>query len=362
MAKNSRSWTTLFDDAPGPNRGSILTQPNMYARGILFGKMKYELGDHSFVRCPENGLAADIEFKTKGWVGGTYNAIGGTIKNERTGETLFELSGFWSGEMTIKDTKTGQKKVLFDATHAKHAPPLARPIEEQGERESQRLWKSTVLAVHVRDHEVATTEKAKIEDRQREEAKRREELGVEWKPKLFRRVDTRPGGAEEGEDDLEWIINANLYVLVSFILILTDTRLPRDPRANPQELVEKILSIAPILPGQGAVNERDPKTQSQPSGALHNAGEHLQASGNLIDFDSRPPSTAPPESHPVQNVSNPQQTMHRHTASLMDDDEHINNQMSKLNMHEAMIPEGTKPLRRADTETSEVDVFVDAEG
>ena len=74
----------------------------MYARGILFGKMKYELGDHSFVRCPEQNLIANIEFKTKGYFGGTYNAIGGVIKNEKTGETLFELSGMWSGEMTIK--------------------------------------------------------------------------------------------------------------------------------------------------------------------------------------------------------------------------------------------------------------------
>lgn len=75
----------------------------MYARGILFGKMKYELGDHSFVRCEEQNLVANIEFKTKGYFGGTYNAIGGVIKNEKTGESLFELSGMWSGEMTIKN-------------------------------------------------------------------------------------------------------------------------------------------------------------------------------------------------------------------------------------------------------------------
>lgn len=77
----------------------------MYARGILFGKMKYELGDHSFVRCPELGLVADLEFKTKGWVGGTYNAIGGFIKNEKTGEALYEFSGLWSDEMVIKNLK-----------------------------------------------------------------------------------------------------------------------------------------------------------------------------------------------------------------------------------------------------------------
>lgn len=98
---------TLLNRGKNPKKGEkyILTQPNMYARGILFGKMKYELGDHSFVRCPELGLVADIEFKTKGWVSGTYNAIGGTVKNEHTGETLFELSGLWSDEMVIKDLR-----------------------------------------------------------------------------------------------------------------------------------------------------------------------------------------------------------------------------------------------------------------
>lgn len=75
----------------------------MYARGILFGKMKYELGDHSYVRCPEHDLVADIEFKTKGYFSGTYNAIGGTIRNEKTGEVYYELSGMWNGEMTIKN-------------------------------------------------------------------------------------------------------------------------------------------------------------------------------------------------------------------------------------------------------------------
>lgn len=84
-------------------RGSIVTQPNMYARGILFGKMKYELGDHSYVRCAENNLVADLEFKVKGYFMGTYNAIGGNIRNEATGEVFYELSGFWNGEMFIKD-------------------------------------------------------------------------------------------------------------------------------------------------------------------------------------------------------------------------------------------------------------------
>jgi hypothetical protein len=89
---------------------SFITQPNMYARGILFGKMKYELGDHAFLRCPETGLMADLEFKTKGYFGGTYNAIGGFIKDMNTDKNLYELSGLWNGEMFIKNLTVSSRK------------------------------------------------------------------------------------------------------------------------------------------------------------------------------------------------------------------------------------------------------------
>jgi hypothetical protein len=74
----------------------------MYARGILFGTMKYELGDHAYIRCPETGMTADLEFKTRGYFSGTYNAIGGFIKDPN-GKNLFEFSGLWNEQMYIKD-------------------------------------------------------------------------------------------------------------------------------------------------------------------------------------------------------------------------------------------------------------------
>jgi len=197
----------------------------MYARGILFGTMKYELGDHAYIRCPETGMVADLEFKTRGYFSGTYNAIGGFIKDAH-GKQLYELSGLWNEEMYIKDltvgttcflenvvadaSQTGKKELLFDASHAKHSPPLARPLEEQGERESQKLWHDTTEAVKRRDQEVATDAKAKIEDMQREEAAKRNSEGVDWHPQLFRRVQGGHGQPEEGEEDLEWIINAKV--------------------------------------------------------------------------------------------------------------------------------------------------------
>lgn len=57
---------------------------------------------------------------------------------------------------------------------------------------------------------MATSEKTKVEDQQREEAAKRAEENVEWHPRLFRPVRGGPGGSEEGEEDLDWIINAEV--------------------------------------------------------------------------------------------------------------------------------------------------------
>lgn len=106
--------------------------------------------------------------------------------------------------------QTGQREMFFDANKSRPSPPQVRPIDEQDERESQRLWEKTARAVKERNHEVATDEKTKIEDRQREEAAIRAQEDVEWHPRLFRRVKGGPGGPEEGQEDLEWIINATV--------------------------------------------------------------------------------------------------------------------------------------------------------
>lgn len=102
--------------------------------------------------------------------------------------------------------------MFFNANRSKPSPPQVRPIEEQWDRESQRLWKNTADAVKDRNHELATDEKTKIEDRQREEAAQRAQEGVEWQPRLFRRIHNDSHSPEEGLEDLEWIINADMYV------------------------------------------------------------------------------------------------------------------------------------------------------
>lgn len=79
--------------------------------------MKTELGDHMIVRCQALGLEADIEFKTKGFISGTYDAIEGSIKEIETSKELFQLTGKWNDIIDIKDLNTGKNWYL--STHIK---------------------------------------------------------------------------------------------------------------------------------------------------------------------------------------------------------------------------------------------------
>lgn len=95
--------------------------PNMYARGILWGKMVLELGDSCTAKNERNGLSAELQFKTKvrdlfihrfcyfihayfqGYFSGTYNAIAGRIRRGNTDSG--ELTGKWSHVMEYKNAK-----------------------------------------------------------------------------------------------------------------------------------------------------------------------------------------------------------------------------------------------------------------
>lgn len=63
--------------------------PNMYARGILFGKMVLELGDTCMAKNETHGLFCDLEFKTK--VRGFLSVPVFTMLTRREGFLLRDL-------------------------------------------------------------------------------------------------------------------------------------------------------------------------------------------------------------------------------------------------------------------------------
>lgn len=229
------TFLNITDEKTGKPEVYTLSQPNMYARGILFGGLKFELGDHLLIKVSSSPLVADIEFKTKGFISGTYNVILGIV--EKNNSKLYEITGKWNEVMEIKDLKTKKTSMFFDCFKAKPLKPKVRDISEQGEFESRRLWLKVTDALAERNHAVATEEKFKVEESQREAAKKRIEDGVEFQPKLFRKL-TIEETAEFGNEHLEFII-------------YKDHALQNDAvKHDAKKMKEHIFEIAPFLPGQ----------------------------------------------------------------------------------------------------------------
>ncbi|KAI0029071.1 Oxysterol-binding protein [Vararia minispora EC-137] len=169
----------------------VITMPNMFARGILFGKMVLELGDACSAHCGAHDVHADIEFKTKGFFSGAYNAIAGRAR--RGTAELGEISGKWSEVMEFRSAKTGQTRVLFDVQKdgSKMAPKWVAPEDEQEQYESRRLWKDLTKAILAKDMEAATAAKTAVENAQREQRGARELSGEAFAPRFFAPRDGR---------------------------------------------------------------------------------------------------------------------------------------------------------------------------
>ena len=67
--------------------------------------LNLELGDSCTARNDRLGLVADLQFKTKGYFSGTYNAISGKVRRTTTNTDRGEISGKWSSVMEYKPVK-----------------------------------------------------------------------------------------------------------------------------------------------------------------------------------------------------------------------------------------------------------------
>lgn len=209
-----------FTNRPGEEY--IITNPNIYIRGIFLGTMLMELGDIVTIECPKLGLIADIDFKVKGYFTGTYNAISGKIRTLDE-EVLYNISGKWTDRMVItpvvKRSSSRKQRASVSSTSLSESKNLsnAQPYEQltpsciissngsselldvstlhsitlsvieeskQHPFESRHLWSNVTEAIKNRDMKTATIEKTLIEDRQRAIVKLREIQTVP-NPNLF---------------------------------------------------------------------------------------------------------------------------------------------------------------------------------
>ncbi|EEB17745.1 oxysterol binding protein 9, putative [Pediculus humanus corporis] len=162
----------------------VLTFPSGYGRSILTTPW-IELGGTVTISCKKSGYNANIEFHTKPFYGGKKHRITGEIYGPSEKKPFITISGEWNGVMESKNAETGRVEVFVDVLKTPVTKKIVQSVFEQKENESRNLWKDVTAGLRLNDIDKATMAKTMLEQKQRDEAKKRRDTGTSWETKLF---------------------------------------------------------------------------------------------------------------------------------------------------------------------------------
>ncbi|XP_037090950.1 oxysterol-binding protein-related protein 9-like, partial [Pollicipes pollicipes] len=165
----------------------LLSFPSGYGRSIL-GVPWVELGGAVTISCSKTGYFANVEFLTKPFYGGKKHRIVAEAFEPGAKKPFLRVEGAWNGVMQIKQD-AGEPTTFVNTHTAPLVNKQVKPIAEQAEYESRRLWKDVTYNLKHGNIDAATDAKCFLEQRQRDEAKQRKAAALQWETKLFHKFD-----------------------------------------------------------------------------------------------------------------------------------------------------------------------------
>lgn len=162
----------------------ILTFPNGYARSILTVPW-IELGGATTITCAQTGYQANIEFLTKPFYGGKKNRITCQVNQPGDKKPFLSITGEWCGAMEAK-WADGRTEIFADVRDLKIEKKLVKPMSDQDDDESRKIWKEVTFGLRVNDMEKATSAKCAIEQKQRDDVRYRNENNITYQTKSFK--------------------------------------------------------------------------------------------------------------------------------------------------------------------------------
>jgi hypothetical protein len=181
VANIGRAVVTLHDF----DEDYIVTFPSGYGRSIMSTPW-VELGGKVEIKCDKTGYHAEIDFLTKPFFGGKPHKIAGNVYKAGLKKPVLTLRGEWNGVIHAK-RHSGDEFIFTDVRSKPEIRKETLPVEKQPDRESRRLWRHVTAALYRNRIDVASSAKRYIEQRQRDETKRRQETGAQWSTIYFKK-------------------------------------------------------------------------------------------------------------------------------------------------------------------------------
>jgi len=168
----------------GKKENYLITLPKLQIQGLIWGSPYIELADSTAISS-DTGYVATIDYKGKGWVSGKAHSYKATLTHN--GKSVKSYEGTWTGIGKVHKTE----EVFTDSTVPKTEVSV-KPIEEQGEWESRRLWSKVANGIRTGDYDAASRDKSRIENEQRQMRKDEAAAGSSWQLRYFQHVDSDP--------------------------------------------------------------------------------------------------------------------------------------------------------------------------
>eukprot|EP00742_Colponemidia_sp_Colp-10_P015053 GILJ01017157.1.p1 GENE.GILJ01017157.1~~GILJ01017157.1.p1 ORF type:complete len:553 (-),score=53.51 GILJ01017157.1:120-1703(-) len=181
---------------PARQEAWSMSFPSIYISSLLTTP-RIEAGGEIKITSLKSDLVADLSFERKGFFGGDYDVLKGSISTTSK-SPLMTIGGKWSGMTFAEDSQTKTKSILFDTDRAAqplrpHAPDTALP------NPSRVIWERVTVALRGMDADAAQSEKNDLEAAQREIRRAREARGEEYLPKFFRILNEKKKSAAEDQ-------------------------------------------------------------------------------------------------------------------------------------------------------------------
>jgi len=162
--------------------------PHIIVKGVIFGTLTMDLCGSAYLKCPQSGYVADMEFKTRGIFSGKESYVVVKVKKNSDKKPLYTLEGRWDDVITITNHSTNQTTEFFNAKVGSVLHKVIPLESEQQENESRRLWHKVIQNIRCGQELEAQTEKTIVEDAQRARERDMKATGEVWAPRNFLRV------------------------------------------------------------------------------------------------------------------------------------------------------------------------------
>ena len=168
----------------------LITLPTLHIDGLWYGSPYIELAHTSYIHST-TGFTATINYAGKGYFSGKPHSFTATVtRDSNPSEVLLDVTGSWTGVSNVRGgSLLPTDSVFWDANAIPREELSVKPVEEQGELESRKVWHAVADGIRNGNYNQVSREKAKIENHQRKLRKERAEKGVEHQLQFFDYID-----------------------------------------------------------------------------------------------------------------------------------------------------------------------------